>query len=198
VKAIWQRIESWLSQNAPPVLQSLRGGATEQDIASAEAALGQCLPSDYRESLLLHDGQEVNQFGCSPRFIYGLDLFPLTKVITRWQWMSELLDQGLGQDLSIPIHGPVRAIWWDKCWIPIAGDDDSFCCLDLNPAAGGHVGQIIQVWKESHLRAVQSKSLREWLTVFAELLEVGEYVYSESHHGLISLEEAIAEGIVEP
>src|SRR5438270_742402 len=148
VKVIWQRIESWLSQNAPAVLQSLRRGATEEEIASAQAILGRSLPGDYRESVLLHDGQVVDLYGCSPRFLYALELFPLAKVTSEWKCMSKLLDQGLGQDLSIRTHGPVRAIWWDKCWIPITGDGDSFCCLDMNPAEGGHVGQIIQVWKQ--------------------------------------------------
>lgn len=87
--------------------------------------------------------------------------------------------------------------WLDRAWIPIADDgNNNHCCLDLNPAAGGHVGQIIKVWNESHLRTVHSKSFREWLAVFADLLEVGEFVYSEAHNGLISLEDAAADGAV--
>src|SRR4051794_24251452 len=114
VKTVWQRIESWLSQNAPPVLRSLQGGATEQDIASAEAVIGQSLPSDYRESLLIHDGQVLDQFGCSPGFVYGLNLYPVAKATSRRQGLVELLARGLGQNLLIQTHGPVRAIWWDR------------------------------------------------------------------------------------
>lgn len=197
MREIWQRIESWLSQYAPPVLQSLRSGATEQEIASAETALGQPFPNDYRESLSLHDGQMVNQYGCSPPFTHGLDLFPLAKTISRRQGVSELLDERLRQDLTISTHGPVRPVWWDRLWIPFADDGNgNYCCLDLNPAAGGHVGQIIRVWNESHLRTVVAGSFRAWLDYFADELEAGGYVYSPAHNGLLSLEDAIADGIV--
>ncbi len=198
MSTVWQRIESWLSQNALPVFRSLRSGATEQDIASAEAILGQSLPSDYRESLLRHDGQELDQYGCSPGFVYGLNLYPLSKVLFGRRMIDDLLRTELGGDLVIKTYGPVRPVWWDKHWVTIADDGNgNYCCLDLNPATGGHVGQIIKVWNEGHLRRVLSDSFREWLTVFADLLEAGEYVYSESHNGLISLDDAIADGVVE-
>lgn len=197
VNTIWKKIESWLSHNAPPVLRSLRGGATEQEIASVEAAIGHTFPSDYRESLLIHEGQELDQFGCSPGFVYGLNLYPLSKVLFGRKMINDLLRTGLGHDLVIKTHGAVRPVWLDRAWIPIADDgNNNHCCLDLNPAADGHVGQVIKVWNESHLRVVQSKSFHEWLAAFAELLEGGEYIYSEAHNGLISLDDAIADGVV--
>jgi molybdopterin molybdotransferase len=168
-----------------------------QDIISAEAALGQSLPGDYRESLLIHDGQVPDQFGCSPGFLFGLNLYPIAKAASRRQGLLDLVARGLGQDLSISTHGPVRPAWWDRLWVPIADDgNNNYCCLDLNPAAGGHVGQVVKVWNESNLRSVQSRSFRDWLTVFADLLEVGEFVYSEAHNGLISLEDSAADGVV--
>src|SRR5262245_33564067 len=85
MEMIWERIEAWLSHNAPLVFQSLRGGATEHDIISAEVVLGNPLPSDYRESLKRHDGQVLDQFGCSPGFTYGLNLYPLAKTLSRKQ-----------------------------------------------------------------------------------------------------------------
>lgn len=196
MESIWQRIESWLSQNAPSVLKSLRGSASESDISVVETELGQTLPGDYRESLLVHDGQALDRYGCSPGFIYGLNLYPLSKVIFGRKMIKDLLSTGLGHDLSISTHGPVRAVWWDRLWVPIADDcNGNYCCLDLNPAAGGSVGQIIQVWNEGHLRTVLAPSFRKWLSDFADALEAGLYIYSERHNGLISLDDAIADGV---
>lgn len=197
MEAIWRWIEEWLSHNAPSVLQSLRGGATERDIRALESAFGGPLPGEYRESLLRHDGQVLDEFGCSPGFIYGLNLYPIAKAVSRWQGWSELLGERIGQDVSIETNGPVRPVWWDRLWIPIADDgNNNYCCLDLSPANGGQFGQVIQVWSQEHRRRVLAGSFRDWMTRFADELEAGGYVYSPAHNGLISLRDAIADGVV--
>jgi cell wall assembly regulator SMI1 len=38
-QALWQRIESWMSQHAPHAWQRLRPGASEAEIVQAEAAM---------------------------------------------------------------------------------------------------------------------------------------------------------------
>jgi cell wall assembly regulator SMI1 len=40
--------------------------------------------------------------------------------------------------------GPIRPVWWHRRWIPFGEDSaGNLCCLDLAPASGGTVGQII-------------------------------------------------------
>ncbi|WVB72209.1 SMI1/KNR4 family protein (plasmid) [Pseudomonas aeruginosa] len=43
----------------------------------------------------------------------------------------------------------VAATWWSDLWIPFAANDEGDCiCLDLEPAAEGAKGQVIQVWHD--------------------------------------------------
>jgi cell wall assembly regulator SMI1 len=40
MKTIWDRIHVWLASHAPEVLASLRPGASEEELRSAEAEMG--------------------------------------------------------------------------------------------------------------------------------------------------------------
>jgi hypothetical protein len=53
------RIKAWLAENAPQVAESLRPGATEADLAQAEAQLDVRFPAPLRILYRMHDGQEL-------------------------------------------------------------------------------------------------------------------------------------------
>ncbi|MER5863238.1 SMI1/KNR4 family protein [Kitasatospora sp. NPDC002040] len=55
----WDRIERWLAQHAPVTHGLLRPPAVPADVAAAELRLGVAFPPDLRESLLRHDGVEL-------------------------------------------------------------------------------------------------------------------------------------------
>jgi cell wall assembly regulator SMI1 len=198
VDEIWRRIELWLKHNARPVLRSLRKGATEKDIAGAEDALGRSLPDDFRQSLLRHDGQQPDRtYGTSFGLAYENYLYPVSKAVRVRQTLVDLLDKGLGRDLEVLTEGPVRAVWWDRGWLPFVEDGgNNPGCVDLHPAAGGRVGQVIQFWSQNHLRSVLARSFRGWLGRFADALEEGGYVYSAAHRGLLTVRNAISEGVI--
>ncbi|KJY18558.1 SMI1/KNR4 family protein, partial [Streptomyces katrae] len=59
VEESWDRIESWLARHAPITHGLLRPAAVLADITAAEARLGVAFPPDLRESLLRHDGVEL-------------------------------------------------------------------------------------------------------------------------------------------
>jgi hypothetical protein len=52
----WRRIEKWLSGHCPEVLASLLPGASDEEIAAFEEAIGRELPEDVRESCRIRDG----------------------------------------------------------------------------------------------------------------------------------------------
>jgi cell wall assembly regulator SMI1 len=57
----------------------------------------------------------------------------------------------------------VRDDWWNPRWIPFTHDGGgNHLCLDLDPAEGGAVGQVISMWHDSGERAVQGHSFGEW------------------------------------
>ena len=56
----WLRLERWYRIHAPDVIESLRSGATEQQISAIEAESGIQLPEDVRQSYRIHDGQNAH------------------------------------------------------------------------------------------------------------------------------------------
>lgn len=51
----WEKIIEWGNRNAPEMLTDLNPGASEEQIAALEVELGQSIPADFRESLLIHN-----------------------------------------------------------------------------------------------------------------------------------------------
>jgi cell wall assembly regulator SMI1 len=197
MKSVWNRIERWLLTNAEPVYSSLAPGVLETEIRAAELALGVPFPADYVASSLVHDGQLLDAFGTSPGFLYGRSFYPLHKALRRWRARNELLLSGRIDPPSVRVVGPVRADWWNVLWFPIADDGNSnYFCLDLEPPVDGQPGQIISVWNEGHLRSVLGYSFGTWLHQFANRLEQGAFIYSDKHNGLITRDEAIADGVL--
>jgi cell wall assembly regulator SMI1 len=198
VDEIWQRIERWLSRNAKPVFKSLRPPASESEIAAAEDALSRPLPDDFRQSLLRHDGQRLStKSGTAPGFHSSEYLLPLKDCLEYRQMMVELLGEGIGKDLDIDTEGPVRAVWWDRAWLPFTLDGmNNTECLDLHPARGGRKGQVIEHWSQEHTRLVNARSFLAWLGGFADGLDAGEYVYAKEYNGVITRWAAVGEGLL--
>ncbi|KXZ46223.1 hypothetical protein GPECTOR_46g292 [Gonium pectorale] len=55
----WERIKGWLAANYPAVHATIQGGASEADLAEAEAALGFRLPPAVKVLYRLHNGQAL-------------------------------------------------------------------------------------------------------------------------------------------
>jgi len=102
----------------------------------------------------------------------------LADALAEWRFLSESLSRGSFDDLKIEsVDGPVRAEWWNRLWLPIAADSGgNYHCVDLDPAPGGVVGQVIQFWHDARERTVSAPDLatfllnhveeHEWAAVF--------------------------------
>jgi cell wall assembly regulator SMI1 len=185
---IWERIKTWLAEHhAHPVLSSLAPGASVEQLQAFEAKLGRPLPEDLARSYRIHDGQRVGR-GFSDRFVYGDQLYPLTKMLSRWKSLAELATEPGGPVAVIPV-GPVRPIRDSVSRVPVASDDGShYYFLDFDPASGGHVGQIVLSFHDERKITCVASSFRAWLEAFANQLDAGRYLYSDRVQGLIPVE----------
>src|SRR5262245_24778912 len=192
MKAVWDRIHVWLRAHAPEVLQSLRPGASEAQLRAAEQAMGVTLPDDVRACYAVHDGQGTGPYGSSPGFLYGWEWCSLGRMVEEWRCWKGLLDTGTFDDNVGDPHGLVRPVWWHPGWIPLtcsgAGDNQ---CLDLAPATGGRVGQVIEMWHDDAHRAVLARSFAAWVAAFADELEDGAYSTSPDYDGLVPVEDLL-------
>ena len=177
----WIRIEEWLKARAPTTYEGLNEPATNEAIRSAAEALPGPLPEDFHAYYARHDGQS----GVMPTVAGVWELLPLEFVVVNWKEQKALLDNGTfkerlddGTYVDTPAKpvGPVRAVWWNEKWIPFASNGGGdLQCIDLDPAEGGQVGQIVIYWHDQEEREWAAGSLREWLARLADDFEAGKY-----------------------
>lgn len=167
--AIWERLEAALKAAAPEVKKSLRKGTTDAKLSKLGQQIGAELPADLRSTLLLHDGQKDDGDGIIPEdFVeeWGGEflLMPVAEIATAWAMWKELTDCGeFTGRVSNPGKGAL-AVWWSPGWIPFATDGGGdYLCVDVTPAKGGTVGQVIHLKHDGGDRPVLSKSLAKYL-----------------------------------
>lgn len=180
---IWERLESFLQKNAPPVYESLAPRATEAEIADAEEVCGFSFPADVRASYLRHDGQADEGQGFIPGYF---TLLPLSQMQSEWE--AGMDDPGTVSPAPEGNRaGPgVKPVYLSPAWIPFAGDiGGNSLCLDFDPAPAGVIGQIVEFDHEAYggQQRCLAPSFRDWLGGIVGDLEAGRLVWDEEMMG---------------
>ncbi len=200
IEKAWESIRLALERRAPDVLANLREPASAQAISAFEAELGFALPEDLRASLRIHDGEiedDWSRYTFADFPYYGieamraaraiaaevadsLDLLEEEDDLVAWQ---DLVSGGVGR-----VEGPVKARNYNPLWVCIGSfNGDVFRYVDLDPASGGRVGQVIEVEPEAVSWKVVAPSFAKFLEVFAAGLEQGHIEWGEAERGSSSL-----------
>lgn len=180
IDATWLRIERWLAQSAPEAKDCLAAGLTPEQLADLERELGAELPDQVRAWFSRCGGQAQHQ-SLLPRW----ELSRPDDVVSTWRMHASLKEDGLFDDeADIQATGAVRAEWWNAGWIPVATDAaGNLLCIDLAPAAGGCVGQVIEWMHDWPERRVLAPSLCKFLAQIADDLDSGRAVVVEDAFG---------------
>jgi cell wall assembly regulator SMI1 len=176
ISLLWQRIEHWLSIYVPEIIVELRPGASEEELAQAETTLDVALPEEMKTLYRLHNGSERARMGNThPLF---LALFSLDWIVDIWNEHKKNIQQGFwDEEESVEVSGPIQGVFWHSKWIPLAADDTGgYWCVDLDPPAGGTVGQIIGWDHEGGPYGPLFANLDDWLSTAAGTLEAGLYI----------------------
>jgi cell wall assembly regulator SMI1 len=172
MEEIWERIEAWLTGNAPDTLADLRPGASDADIKKAEQALSVGLPADLVESYKVHDGQRG---GSGPLF-GDYALLSLEHAVKEWETLKKLADGGGFRSVRGRPAPQVKSDWWNPRWIPVASNSSGdFLCADLDPMPPGKSGQIVSFLHADAARALVAEDFESWLSGYVEDLESGKY-----------------------
>ena len=167
----WSAIETRLPPTDDGQRGCLRRPVAPSELQAAVQLTGQPWPVDLRESLERHNG-EVERGGV----LMGWRLLPAAEIAATWATMNELQRTGEFRD-GVPVAGAgVRPVWWSAAWLPISdsGSGDHHC-IDLDPADGGRVGQVVVFLHDDGLRRVQSDSLASLLGGLATGLAAGDF-----------------------
>lgn len=188
VALLWQRLESWASENAPEMLKDLNPGANDTDIDALEETFGHTLPRSYRDSLKAHDGESD---GWPNRIFADLGAYHSIEAALNDRKMyldaagqvpefdeAERAEQ-IADDI-ITVEGPVQPLTFCADWLPIMNcNGDVFWALDFAPADGGRRGQIIQVDLESCYWSVLAPDFETFFEQYVSALESGDYIVQE-------------------
>ena len=184
----WDRLKAWLASEYPELGDTLNYGILPEDLAQIEMQFGTALPPAVRQSYLIVDGQEAeSSAGCSEGLFFGLTLLPLDDVLEEWRFWREVDDDpatGGNASLrdgmqSIP-RGWVRKEYSQRGWLPLIVDKaGNYVGVDLNPAEGGSVGQVIVFGRDFDTKVVLwngdgPAGWAKWLASFVDELESGE------------------------
>ncbi|QGZ96874.1 SMI1/KNR4 family protein [Terricaulis silvestris] len=178
--AAWRRYTEALTKQHPAFMSYFATGATLAQIAETERTIGSVLPPDVRHLLSLHNGAEA-------QVLPGWELFSTERIVREWRIWEELRREefkpdGLTCDPEGPIHGDE---WWRLTWIPITGDGGgNHLCADMEPAAGGNVGQIITMWHDDSVRGLIAPSLTEFIEMIAAKVESGAMTWDDEWGGV--------------
>lgn len=168
---LWTRLESWLSSNAPELVDQLRPGADADALASLEHELGVTLPDDVRASLAVHDGTEE-----SAGLVGGWDLLPVEIIASEARLMRGMVEDGAFGEATANAHPKLAGPWWNPAWLPIVSSGSGhFLCVDLAPGPEGRVGQVVLFLHDAPERYVVAPSYRAWLEAVVRDLESGAY-----------------------
>jgi cell wall assembly regulator SMI1 len=170
---LWIRLEALAKKAKKPL--GLRKGVSERTLAAAEKKMKLALPTDFRASLLLHDGQKGEQDdlfewmpGCSP-------LASLDAIVAQW---ADERDNAEEEDEPEVDEDPRlhRAIFHPKR-VPIAGTpywDGDTTHLDRFPGPKGTSGQLVTLVTECD-RVVLGESFSAALASYVDALESGQW-----------------------
>src|SRR5262249_10113404 len=146
-------LEAWLKEHRPRYHEGLRPGASADDLAALEKALGFPLPEELRTWLGWHDAQSPDLMGAFR------DSFALMSAREIAEAHADLVSE--------PEPG------WRREWVPSldAGQGD-YVCLDT--ATAGH--PIREVWRGRTDHPIVAASLAEWAADLLADVEAGRYV----------------------
>jgi cell wall assembly regulator SMI1 len=155
------RLDRWLAAHRADYYARLQPGATAQQVAEAERALGFTFPRSLAALYRWRDGQASNHFAS---FQHNRSLLSLRDMVDANRANTELLELGTFE----------RPNWWNKAWIPFlesAGGD--LLVVDLEGTFTGNRGQVLMFNHDWEDRSIVFPSFDAWLAAFVVSLEAG-------------------------
>ncbi|NNC38126.1 MAG: hypothetical protein EX271_09145 [Acidimicrobiales bacterium] len=177
----WKLYIDCAEKSHPPFKSYLAQGAKLEDITSAETAIACEFSEDLKHLLSLHDGS--NEYQVLP----GWELYSCARIVDEWSvWENLYQTQFKPEKYRCNPNGTIKGDeWWRLKWIPFCGDGGgNHLCLDMDPPAGGTIGQIITMWHDADNRDVAAKSLTGYISMIAGDIDDGDLVWNEEWGGI--------------
>ena len=181
VHQVWDRIERWVSDHAPPFLLTLAPPATEDKLAELESVLGRVLPDDFKVSYRIHNGQILRGHSWdASRFLFDEGLRQIQGMVENRETLRQAPISKIDLQL-VDTYGPLKAGWHEFPWLPFtSGDGYHSVMLDLDPPPEGTYGQVFESISDEVVNRWVAVSFVDYLESFAVALEAGLYAFWEA------------------
>lgn len=161
VSQSWASLDAWLASAPDATTIELNSPATDDEIRVLERELGVSLPDEFITSLKIHNGQRDPYAG---DFADGEALLDVAGILKEWGNWRYLVTSGDFDGITSGPDDGVKDDWYNLKWIPFTHNGcGDHLCIDLDPAPGGTVGQIIRVWHDDDSRTCIAPSFAAWL-----------------------------------
>lgn len=167
-------LKRWLTGAGMRLTDVFGPPATGDQVAEVEQALARRLPEDYRRFVMAVGGQRFvptgEEQGHLTQFVQSIEILGLAHALGEWRTMcQEWGDEGPGPIATV---GPVKPLYKHGLWWPVTCilGSSQYHCLDLDPAGGGVVGQVIWIADDDEVRRVIAPSFAAFLGMIAEAL----------------------------
>jgi cell wall assembly regulator SMI1 len=171
MEELWHRISSWFAQNYISY-RPYPAGVSDRRLGEATRQLQSGIPIDMAQSYMIYDGTN-QQAIFENQYLLSID-----EIVAASALMRSGFDEGWFEDFPCEPQGPIKPVKWNKNWIPITDDGaGDHVCVDMDPARGGTIGQIIATNHEIGPLRVLAKGFRQFLTQFADDLDKYEPLF---------------------
>jgi len=157
-----------MQEHDPEGLKTFNRPATPQELQKLEALVkehtGKGLPPELVELYKITNGG-VDSYQHLRLFDFD-EFMPIHEVISAYNLFLALVDDDWAGDTSEIETGMQGKRYWEPWWIPFTanGGGDHFCA-DVNPGAGGKVGQVIDWCHDFDGRRVTAPSIAAFLAL---------------------------------
>jgi cell wall assembly regulator SMI1 len=185
LETVWGRYQRAATAAHAPFPTYLDVGATTVQIALSEQAVNCAFPPDLRHLLNLHNGSREYQV------LPGWELFSADRIVDEWKiWEDLYRTQFKPENYSCEPAGLIKGDeWWRMRWIPFCGDGGgNHLCVDMDPAEGGVIGQVITMWHDDPSRTVVATSLTKYIEMIADEFERGALTWDNERDGVYEAE----------
>lgn len=181
--ATWKQYTEWLRENAPDAFENLAPPATDAELEALEKAIGQTVSEELKELLRLNNGERDWAKCCA---LPGLVFLSTEKIADRWRVWEELRRDETPEALAeldkyaTALDPGVRPLYTHRGWVPLFrdGDRSDFVGLDLAPADGGIIGQVINFGRDEEHHFVAFPRLVELIAFWLAEVKTGSCVVS--------------------
>lgn len=169
----WARIETWLAQHAAVSHGLLRPSARLEDIAAAELRLGVTFPPDLKESLLRHDGVQLQEG--TPTLDYYGPLSGVEDIVSSTEFLRDVGADVAEDETDLDEEERDQHAYWphERLLITLGIGWQSSDGLFMVTRPGPHHGRIGRYFDEDGPSFTEWPGLRHVLADFATALENG-------------------------